>query len=132
MNMNKTTKKIEVILVEPLKEPRCIEINNDLETMQQLVGGLIEMSMPFEDEVAIICNDEGKLKGLEPNRAIYAENGYLMDIIAGTFFIAKAPFDSEEFESLSEDMKNKYLEKYRTPEKFLMVGNTIQAVPYIQ
>ena len=29
--------------------------------------------MPFDDEVAIICNDEGKLNGLPLNRAIYSE-----------------------------------------------------------
>ena len=29
--------------------------------------------MPFEDEIAIICNEEGKLIGLPLNRAIYAE-----------------------------------------------------------
>ena len=29
--------------------------------------------MPFEDEVAIVCHEEGKLIGLPPNRAIYAE-----------------------------------------------------------
>lgn len=29
--------------------------------------------MPFEDEVAIICNDEGKMNGMLPNRAVYAE-----------------------------------------------------------
>lgn len=29
--------------------------------------------MPFEDEVAIICNDEGKMNGLPLNRAVYSE-----------------------------------------------------------
>ena len=65
--------KISVLLVEPNKYPKMIEIDDTLEAMQEVVGGDIEEYMPFEDEVAIICNEEGKLIGLPPNRAIYAE-----------------------------------------------------------
>ena len=65
--------KISVLLVEPNKYPKMIEIDDTLEAMQVVVGGDIEEYMPFEDEVAIICNEEGKLIGLPPNRAIYAE-----------------------------------------------------------
>lgn len=65
--------KISVLLVEPNKYPKMIEIDDTLEAMQAVVGGDIEEYMPFEDEIAIICNEEGKLIGLPPNRAIYAE-----------------------------------------------------------
>ena len=65
--------KISVLLVEPNKYPKMIEIDDTLEAMQTVVGGDIEEYMPFEDEVAIVCHEEGKLIGLPPNRAIYAE-----------------------------------------------------------
>ena len=65
--------KISVLLVEPNKYPKMVEIDDTLEAMQGVVGGDIEEYMPFEDEVAIICHEEGKLIGLPPNRAIYAE-----------------------------------------------------------
>lgn len=65
--------KISVLLVEPNKYPKMIEIDDTLEAMQAVVGGDIEEYMPFEDEVAIICNEEGKVQGLPPNRAIYGE-----------------------------------------------------------
>lgn len=65
--------KISILLVEPNKYPKMIEIDDTLEAMQEVVGGDIEEYMPFEDEVAIICNEEGKVNGLPPNRAIYAE-----------------------------------------------------------
>ena len=65
--------KISVLLVEPDRYPRMIEIDDTLEAMQAVVGGDIEEYMPFEDEVAIVCHEEGKLIGLPPNRAIYAE-----------------------------------------------------------
>lgn len=48
--------KISVLLVEPNKYPKMIEIDDTLEAMQEVVGGDIEEYMPFEDEVAIICN----------------------------------------------------------------------------
>ena len=65
--------KISVLFVEPNKYPKMIEIDDTLEAMQAMVGGDIEEYMPFEDEVAIVCHEEGKLIGLPPNRAIYAE-----------------------------------------------------------
>ena len=65
--------KISVLLVEPNKYPKMIEIDDTLEAMQGVVGGDIEEYMPFEDEVAIVCHEEGKLIGLPPNRAVYAE-----------------------------------------------------------
>ena len=65
--------KLSVLLVEPNKYPKMIEIDDTLEAMQAMVGGDIEEYMPFEDEVAIVCHEEGKLIGLPPNRAIYAE-----------------------------------------------------------
>ena len=67
--MNDT--KIKVLLVEPEKYPKEIVIDDSLEAMQEVVGGDIEEYMPFEDEVAIICNEEGKVNGLTPNRAVY-------------------------------------------------------------
>ena len=82
--------KIEVIWVQPMREAQVIEIGNDLESMQELVGGYIEEYMPFEDEVAIVCNEEGKLMGLAPNRAIYDQDGHMQEVICGSFFICHA------------------------------------------
>ena len=65
--------KISVLYVQAGKYPEVIEMEDNLESMQKLVGGYIEEYMPFEDEVAIVCNEEGKINGLQPNRAIYGE-----------------------------------------------------------
>ena len=65
--------KIKVLLVEPEKYPKEIVIDDSLEAMQEVVGGDIEEYMPFDDDVAIICNEEGKMIGLPLNRAIYSE-----------------------------------------------------------
>lgn len=69
----RSAEKISVLLVEPGKYPRMIEMEDTLEAMQRVVGGDIEEFMPYEDEIAIICNDESKLNGMPPNRAVYSE-----------------------------------------------------------
>ena len=51
---------IEVIMVEPLEAPKVIQLQDSLEAMQETVQGNIEEYMPFPDEVAIICNEDGK------------------------------------------------------------------------
>lgn len=123
--------KISVLLVEPNKYPKMIEIDDTLEVMQTVVGGDIEEYMPFEDEVAIICNEEGKITGMAPNRAVYEENSReMLDIICGKFFIVYAPFEVERFQSLPPDLAEKYREKFKYPERFMRVNNEIVAVPF--
>lgn len=121
---------INVIYVEPGKTARTIEMKDELSEMQKLVGGLIEEYMPFEDDVAIICNDEGKMNGMPLNRAITGEDGQLMDIIAGPFFIAYAPVESEKFLSMPKDLEEKYTAKFRQPEQFFRTPAGIKAVKY--
>ena len=122
---------ISVLLVEPNKYPKMIEIDDTLEVMQTVVGGDIEEYMPFEDEVAIICNEEGKITGMAPNRAVYEENSReMLDIICGKFFIVYAPFEAERFQSLPPDLAEKYREKFKYPERFMRVNNEIVAVPF--
>lgn len=225
---------ISVLLVEPNKYPKMIEIEDSLEAMQKIVGGDIEEYMPFEDEVAIICNDEGKMNGLPLNRAVYSEpenvemsypqlkahfrqaekernhtTGYIvftddsfdkpyteeqrtyvvssnnkafiegmggysiyassldgsdkcvrleaymadehggkdgwkiekcyvkddsnremLDIIAGKFFIAYAPIESEKFLSMPKELARKYEEKFKYPERFYKSLDGIEAKPY--
>ena len=229
-----TSEKISVILIEPGRYPKLIEIEDTLEAMQETVGGYIEEYMPFDDEVAIICNEEGKMNGAELNRAIYSEpenvemsyqqlkaylrqaekdrshtvgyivftadsfdksyteeertyvvgsnnkafiegmGGYsiyassldgsdkcvrleaymadehggkdgwkiekcyvkddsnreMLDIIAGKFFIAYAPIESEKFLSMPKELARKYEEKFKYPERFYKSMDGIEAKPY--
>lgn len=109
---------INVLLVQPMEKPKVVQMEDSLEAMQKMVGGYIEEYMPFEDDVAIVCNDEGKLIGAPLNRGIYNENGELQDIIAGNFFICSAPIESERFQSLSKEQIKEYTEKFKYPEMF--------------
>lgn len=105
---------MRVLVVEPLKEPYEAHIDGKLKTLQGFVGGLIEAIYPFDDEhVALICNEEGKLLGLPLNRALRDGNGNIYDIVSGTFLLCAAPPDSENFEGLSSEQIQKYMEQFK-------------------
>lgn len=107
---------MKVLLVEPNTEPRAVEIDGSLASMQSLVGGLIEAVYPFEAPVALICNDEGKLTGLPQNRPLkHPETGEIYDIVYGTFFLCSAPPESENFETLSDEQIEKYRKTFALP-----------------
>ena len=107
-----------------------MEIEDSLEAMQQLVGGDIEEYMPFDDEVAIVCNEEGKIRGEELNRAIYGQDKQMLDIIAGKFFVCYAPIESESFLSMPKELAEKYRERFKYPERFTRTNEGIVAKPY--
>lgn len=121
---------ISVLYFEPNKYPKLVEIPDTLEAMQELVGGPIEEYMPFDDEVAIVCNEEGKMVGDELNRAIYSKDGQMLDIIAGKFFICYAPIESENFLSLPKDLKQKYEKQFKYPERFYRTEDGVIAKPF--
>ena len=66
-------KRIRVVLLEPRKLARTVEIGANLAAMQSVVGGNIEALYPFEEAVSIICNEEGKINDLPLNRAVYRD-----------------------------------------------------------
>ena len=78
---------LSVLKIAPGQYPQQVEIDNDLKALQQAVGGSIGASYPFEDPVAIVYNDDGKLMGLPLNRALWDEDGLMYDVIAGTFLV---------------------------------------------
>lgn len=119
--------KIKVVLIKPMQNPAVIEISNDLKTLQNTVGGNIEVLSLYGD-CDIVCNDEGKNIGLPLNRAIRDE-GEILDIIAGSFFICSAK--GENFASLSEEQVKKYSELYKNPEQFYKINGEIKVVEIV-
>ena len=108
---------MKILLVEPGCVPAVQDIDGSLEEMQNLVGGLIEALYPFDDPVAMVCNDEGKLLGLPLNRALYTPEGELYDIVSGPFFLCG--LSEEDFASLPDELIEKYEAKYHCPELFI-------------
>ena len=97
--------QIKSIILEPEKDARIEMIDSSLEGLQKLVGGYIEVIYPFKfekfplNQVAIICNENGKIERLPLNRALYDEDGSLYDVIAGA--AAVVGVDGDGFTSLS-------------------------------
>ena len=115
--------EIQVLLVKPYQYPERTTIPSGLESLQQLVGGFIEVVYPFDDPVAIICNEEGKINGLPPNRALYDEAGNVADVIAGDFLVVG--IGEEDLASLPDALAQKYEKRFHAPEDFLQIGDRI-------
>lgn len=103
---------MKIIIVKPFTNPYVKEIKGDLESMQAVVGGYIQSIYPFDDEVALVCNEEGKINGLMPNRFLLDRNNGICDFVCGDFFLCYAPCDSENFESMPDNLIQKYLDKF--------------------
>ena len=125
MEQNENT--LSVLKIAPGQYPQQVEIDNDLKALQQAVGGSIGASYPFEDPVAIVYNDDGKLMGLPLNRALWDEDGLMYDVIAGTFLVVG--LGEEDFVSLTLEMAQKYEQLFHQPEAFLKLGNRLLVLP---
>lgn len=96
---------MNVLVVEPGTAPYEREING-LHEMQDTVGGLITAIYPYPEEVAIVCNDESILLGMEFNRSVPGGYGGLF----GPFFICG--IDKSDFCSLSPAQMERFKKEY--------------------
>ena len=110
------TKEITVLMVEPGKHPKVTTLKDDLDSLQKAVSigadyqGLIEF-VSLGNGDCIMCNEEGKLIGLDGNRRLGN------DILVGVFYIMSENEDGELL-SLSEKKIKRYTELFWEPETF--------------
>lgn len=88
-------KYIKILIKEPYKDPEIKKIKKQLKQMQDVVGGYIE-AIPYKGAV-LVCNEEGKLKSLEPN----VDLGF--DHILGSFFMVGDDEKNGDFKSLTDE-----------------------------
>ena len=120
---------MRILVVEPERRPVIKEIDGSLKAMQEIVGGYIQAIYPFDDSVALVANDEGKLMNLPANRGLRDKNGQIYDIVCGTFFLCGAKVDCDHFISLTPEQIERYQERFHTPEMFLGVNGRIVCLP---
>ena len=102
--------KINILIVEPGKEPRPATVEDTLEAFQQIVGGPIEAGCYLPQRVMLVCNGEGKHMGLMPNRENTMDSG---DFIAGTFLLCS--FEGEHFASLTPAQQTQFQAYFALP-----------------
>ena len=106
--------KIKALMIEPNKRPCTVELGQDLDSLQKAVSigapdqGLIEF-VYLEDNVSILCNEEGKLIGLAPNRRLGE------DILCGVFYVVAENEDGELI-SLTEEQLDRYSKLFWEPD----------------
>lgn len=122
-----SVEKITVLVVEPEKKPYVKEIEHTLKNLQNEVEGGIEAVYPFEDRVAIICNDEHKFNGSKLNRCLRDDNGEVYDILAGNFLIAG--LTEYNFGSLTPEQIEKFTDYFAVPEMFMKIGDNLMVLP---
>ena len=119
--------QLDVLLVKPGMYPQAVQIGGELEDLQKAVGGDIEAVYPYNEPVALIVNDEGKLNGSELNRALRDNEGQIYDIVAGDFLVVG--LGEEDFASLSPELMEKFEKEFHQPEMFVRMGRSIMALP---
>ena len=114
---------MNVLIVEPGKHPRLADIDESLESLQKIVGGYIQAIYPFEDEIAIICDEESKLKSdTEWNRMLPE----IRDVIKGTFIIAG--LGDEDFTDITPELAEKYRQRFWNIELFIPTPNGLMPI----
>lgn len=109
---------MNVLVVEPGMAPYEKEVNG-LREMQATVGGLITTIYPYEEQIALVCNDEGINMGMEFNRSV--EGGY--GGVFGTFFVCGLSEDN--FCSLTPEQMEHFKKKFHQAEILIAAkGNT--------
>jgi hypothetical protein len=100
---------LKVLVVEPDYAPYEKEING-LHDMQAVVGGTIQAIYPFEEQVAVVCNDDGIGMGLPFNRSM--DRGCCG--VFGTFFVCG--LGEESFTSLTPEQMKHYKQRFHQAE----------------
>lgn len=105
---------MKVLLVEPMKHPRVVEIRHTLEEMYRLLEcETITAAYPWDDCVALVTDDEGLYSGKQPNRYIKE----LEQPIMGNFFLCG--LGKEDFTDLPDTLAEKYTKRFWRPELLL-------------
>lgn len=101
--------KIRVLVVEPMKEPKVEYIENTLDDMQRVVGGLIE-EIDLNDNTVLVCNEEGKLMN-------YRQTDMLAEMLLLALFFIAGDDGSEDLVSLTDEQVNEYKERFHELEE---------------
>lgn len=124
-----THQPIQVLIVEPHRRPRGANICPKLQSMQDIVGGYIQVVHDglLNDDAVIVCNEEGKLAGLPANRALRDSEAKVQDVLHGTFMVVGTA--GEDFTSLTPRQFADWTDRFLYCEQMIYFDDKIVAVP---
>lgn len=91
---------MRVLKIEPGKAPIAINIDNTLEALQGQVGGYIE-TLNFHEVIALIADEEGRLKGKPYNFTFFGQELVGVVLVVGV--------DGEEFCDLTKKQAEDFI-----------------------
>ena len=114
---------MNILIVEPGKRPYAKEISGDLASLQQTVGGYIQAIYPFDDPVALVCEEEALYHPEQKwNRPVPPYG-----VIKGTFIICG--LGEESFTDLSQELIEKYTQHFEQAYDFVQIGSRLMPIP---
>ena len=113
---------MKILMVEPERHPKIAEIPHTLEAMQQTVGGYIEITYPWREPIALVCDEEGMLKQLPFNRLVAPQSA-----IFGTFFLCG--IDEEDLTDMPEELADKYMRLLYDPQMLIRTNAGYAVLP---
>lgn len=107
-------KSIRVLVIDPLLSPVQTVIANTLKEKQRIVGGKIAVINPFDDAVAIICNNDQSEGTAVLNRRIGGR------IFLGTLILVGTDPGAESFVSLTDAQIDRYTKRFLLGESYVV------------
>lgn len=124
-----TRQPIQVLIVKPYFRPYGATICPKLHSMQDIVGGCIQVVHDglLNDDAVIVCNEAGKLVGLPANRALRDGRSKVQDVIHGTFMVVGTA--GKDFTSLTPRQFADWTDRFLYCEQMIYFDGKIVAVP---
>ena len=107
---------MKAVYVPVSAKAQVVDLDPTLENLQDIVKGYIEIVYPFSfaPTICIVCNEEGKLQNMLPNRPILDDNLEPVDYIAGDFLVLETDINACEFKSMPVELAELFAQYFNS------------------
>lgn len=115
--------KIDILIVRPGETPDPTSVENTLEAMEEMLGGVAQIGCFLPQKVLLISRQDGE--DLRPNRLMPGGKA----LINGPFLLCSVPEKGNCFASLNSGQQKEFQDIFAIPGEFITVGSTVYADP---
>ena len=115
--------RIDVLIVRPGEAPGLESVENTLEAVEEMLGGMAQIGCFLPQKVLLISCQDGE--HLRPNRIMPRRK----DIINGPFLLCGVSEKGSDFVSLTSGQQKEFQGIFATPGEFMTVDGTVYADP---